>query len=66
MMIKVLQTHEEVIRMAIRDDPTCAGSIINANPGDMLSVRYTLTIEVPANLAKAVLSDYLKEKGETP
>ncbi len=58
-------THEEAIRMALRDDPRCAGNILNASPGARLTVQYSVQIEVPVNLAKAVLSDYLKEQEPT-
>ena len=59
-------THEEAVRRSLRSSTRTAGLILGAHHGQILNIEVTFTISVPANFAKAVLADYIKEQEGKP
>ena len=55
-------THEEAIIQSIKQDQNAAGAILSAKDTDRITCRIYFDYEVPANYAKLVLADYIKEQ----
>lgn len=55
-------TYEEAIRQTIRQDQNAAGAILSTKGTDRITCRIYFDYEVPANYAKLVLADYIKEQ----
>ena len=55
-------THEEAILQTIKQDQNTAGVILSAKGTDRITCRIYFEYEVPANYAKLVLADYIKEQ----
>jgi hypothetical protein len=55
-------TLEEAIRQSLTDDTRCAGAILAADFGATVRTQITFSYEAPANYAKTVLADFIKEK----
>lgn len=55
-------TYEEAILQTIKQDPNAAGAILSAKGTGRITCRICFEYEVPANYAKVVLADYIKEQ----
>ena len=55
-------THEEAILQTIKQDQNTAGVILSAKDTDRITCRISFEYGVPANYAKLVLADYIKEQ----